>query len=44
MAREEGVDKFYLSHLVYAGRGDKLSREDDGLDHLTSIARGDGPD
>ena len=25
---EEGVDKFYLSHLVYAGRGDKHRGED----------------
>ncbi len=25
---EEGVDKFYLSHLVYAGRGDKNRGED----------------
>ena len=24
----EGVDKFYLSHLVYAGRGDKHRGED----------------
>lgn len=23
LAEDEGVDKFYLSHLVYAGRGDK---------------------
>lgn len=27
-AREEGVNKFYLSHLVYAGRGDKHRGED----------------
>lgn len=26
----EGVDKFYLSHLVYAGRGDKHRGEDTG--------------
>ncbi len=26
----EGVDKFYLSHLVYAGRGDKHRGEDAG--------------
>ncbi|MFA3916518.1 heme d1 biosynthesis radical SAM protein NirJ [Ruegeria hyattellae] len=25
---DEGVDKFYLSHLVYAGRGDKHRAED----------------
>ena len=25
---DEGVDKFYLSHLVYAGRGDKNRGED----------------
>ena len=25
---DEGVDKFYLSHLVYAGRGDKNRAED----------------
>jgi len=27
---DEGVDKFYLSHLVYAGRGDKHRGEDAG--------------
>ncbi|WP_149141652.1 heme d1 biosynthesis radical SAM protein NirJ [Gemmobacter caeruleus] len=27
----EGVDKFYLSHLVYAGRGDKNRGEDTAL-------------
>ncbi len=30
---EEGVDKFYLSHLVYAGRGDKNRGEDVEHDH-----------
>jgi len=29
---DEGIDKFYLSHLVYAGRGDKHRGED--ADHL----------
>jgi heme d1 biosynthesis radical SAM protein NirJ len=29
----EGVDKFYLSHLVYAGRGDKHRGEDANWDH-----------
>ncbi|TMV03346.1 heme d1 biosynthesis radical SAM protein NirJ [Ruegeria sediminis] len=29
---DEGVDKFYLSHLVYAGRGDKNRSED--AEHL----------
>ena len=29
----EGVDKFYLSHLVYAGRGDKHRGEDAGHSH-----------
>ncbi len=29
----EGVDKFYLSHLVYAGRGDKNRGEDTGHIH-----------
>ncbi len=29
----EGVDKFYLSHLVYAGRGDKNRGEDALHDH-----------
>ncbi|PWE34357.1 heme d1 biosynthesis radical SAM protein NirJ [Maritimibacter sp. 55A14] len=29
----EGVDKFYLSHLVYAGRGDKNRGEDAAHDH-----------
>lgn len=28
LCQDEGVDKFYLSHLVYAGRGDK-NRSDD---------------
>ena len=28
LCRDEGVDKFYLSHLVYAGRGDKHRGED----------------
>lgn len=30
---DEGVDKFYLSHLVYAGRGDKHRGEDSEHDH-----------
>ncbi|MBV2361648.1 heme d1 biosynthesis radical SAM protein NirJ [Thalassococcus sp. CAU 1522] len=30
---DEGVDKFYLSHLVYAGRGDKHRAEDAVHDH-----------
>lgn len=41
----EGVDKFYLSHLVYAGRGDKHRGEDTAhartrlaLDHLIDRA------
>jgi heme d1 biosynthesis radical SAM protein NirJ len=29
----EGVDKFYLSHLVYAGRGDKHRGEDANWQH-----------
>ncbi|WP_296764223.1 heme d1 biosynthesis radical SAM protein NirJ [Sediminimonas sp.] len=42
---DEGVDKFYLSHLVYAGRGDKNRGEDAVHDHTraaldTLIARG----
>jgi len=28
LCEEEGIDKFYLSHLVYAGRGDKHRGED----------------
>ncbi|MFZ1814381.1 MAG: heme d1 biosynthesis radical SAM protein NirJ [Rhizobiaceae bacterium] len=28
LCESEGVDKFYLSHLVYAGRGDKNRNED----------------
>jgi heme d1 biosynthesis radical SAM protein NirJ len=42
---DEGVDKFYLSHLVYAGRGDKNRGEDahhkrtrEGLDLLIERA------
>lgn len=30
LCETEGVDKFYLSHLVYAGRGDKHRGEDAG--------------
>ena len=30
LCAEEGVQKFYLSHLVYAGRGDKHRGEDTG--------------
>lgn len=30
---DEAVDKFYLSHLVYAGRGDKNRAEDARHDH-----------
>ena len=26
LAAREGVDKFYLSHLVYAGRGNKIAQ------------------
>ena len=31
LAEREGVDKFYLSHLVYAGRGNKNRGDDSGL-------------
>ncbi len=34
LAEREGVDKFYLSHLVYAGRGNK-NRADDAASALT---------
>jgi heme d1 biosynthesis radical SAM protein NirJ len=30
LCRDEGIDKFYLSHLVYAGRGDKNRGDDAG--------------
>jgi heme d1 biosynthesis radical SAM protein NirJ len=33
---DEGVDKFYLSHLVYAGRGDKHRGEDAAHDPTRS--------
>ncbi|HSR72747.1 MAG TPA: heme d1 biosynthesis radical SAM protein NirJ, partial [Kiloniellales bacterium] len=33
----EGIDKFYLSHLVYAGRGNRY-REDDAIDRTTREA------
>ena len=33
LCEAEGVDKFYLSHLVYAGRGDKHRGEDQEHDH-----------
>ena len=39
LCESEGVDKFYLSHLVYAGRGDKHRGEDAA--HAPH-ARGDG--
>jgi heme d1 biosynthesis radical SAM protein NirJ len=34
---DEGVDKFYLSHLVYAGRGDK-NRGEDAAHRRTRVA------
>jgi Fe-coproporphyrin III synthase len=37
LCQAEGVDKFYLSHLVYAGRGDKHRGEDTEHSH-TRIA------
>ena len=37
LAREEGIDKFYLSHLVYAGRGNK-NRGDDATRNITRNA------
>ncbi len=37
LCEDEGVDKFYLSHLVYAGRGDK-NRGEDALHGHTRIA------
>mgnify|MGYP000991729317 CR=1 FL=1 len=37
LCESEGVDKFYLSHLVYAGRGDK-HREDDAVHSRTRAA------
>ncbi|MFP7570533.1 heme d1 biosynthesis radical SAM protein NirJ [Marivita sp. S2033] len=33
LCEDEGVDKFYLSHLVYAGRGDKNRGEDAMHEH-----------
>ncbi len=33
LCRDEGVDKFYLSHLVYAGRGDKHRQDDTAHAH-----------
>ena len=33
LAEQEGIDKFYLSHLVYAGRGDKHRGEDADWSH-----------
>lgn len=33
LCESEGVDKFYLSHLVYAGRGDKHRGEDTAHAH-----------
>lgn len=44
LARNEGVEKFYLSHLVYAGRGNKHRTDDTtwavtraALDHLIDV-------
>ena len=37
LARAEGIDKFYLSHLVYAGRGNK-NRGDDATWNITRDA------
>ncbi len=37
LCEDEGVDKFYLSHLVYAGRGDK-NRGEDALHSHTRTA------
>lgn len=37
LCEDEGIDKFYLSHLVYAGRGDK-HREDDAAHARTRAA------
>jgi heme d1 biosynthesis radical SAM protein NirJ len=34
LAEAEGIDRFYLSHLVYAGRGNK-NRADDAALHIT---------
>ena len=36
LCRDEGIDKFYLSHLVYAGRGDKHRGEDADRDRARS--------
>jgi heme d1 biosynthesis radical SAM protein NirJ len=36
---EEGIDRFYFSHLNYAGRGNK-NRKDDARHHLTRHAMG----
>ncbi|MFV0367907.1 MAG: heme d1 biosynthesis radical SAM protein NirJ [Hyphomicrobiaceae bacterium] len=36
LARDEGVEKFYLSHLVYAGRGNKHRADD--VEGLTTRA------
>ena len=41
LCAEEGIDKFYLSHLVYAGRGDKHRGED--ADRARSRAAIDAP-
>lgn len=37
LCEDEGIDKFYLSHLVYAGRGDK-HRGDDAVHSRTRAA------
>jgi heme d1 biosynthesis radical SAM protein NirJ len=37
LCEDEGIDKFYLSHLVYAGRGDK-HRSDDAAHSRTRAA------
>ncbi len=39
LCEDEGVDKFYLSHLVYAGRGDKHRTEDADHTHTRAAIR-----
>src|SRR5215207_1252853 len=37
LADREGVDKFYLSHLVYAGRGNKNRADDAALEIMRAV-------
>ena len=37
LVRDEGVEKFYFSHLVYAGRGNKNRMDDAAREHTRAV-------